>query len=237
VIINAAAYTAVDRAEADAETCWRANVDGPRYLAFAARDSAARLIHVSTDFIFDGAGSTPYLPGSTPRPIGVYGETKWRGELAVQEVLGERATILRTAWVYSSHGQNFVLTMLRLMREKRRVRVVADQVGTPTSARSVANALWELVRRSRLRGIHHWTDAGVASWYDFAVAIAEEGSRLGLVPTGVEVIPIATEDYPTAARRPAYSVLDKRVTTEALEICPVHWRENLRLTLQEIASG
>jgi dTDP-4-dehydrorhamnose reductase len=154
----------------------------------------------------------------------------------VQEVLGERATILRTAWVYSSRGQNFVLTMLRLMREKRRVRVVADQVGTPTSARSVANALWELVRRS-LRGIHHWTDAGVASWYDFAVAIAEEGSGLGLVPTGVEVIPIATEDYPTAARRPAYSVLDKRVTTEALEIRPVHWRENLRLTLQEIASG
>lgn len=237
VILNAAAYTAVDRAESERDACWRVNVEGVACLASLAREQGVRMVHISTDFVFDGKASSPYAPNAVAQPIGVYGDSKWHGELALHETLGERATILRTAWVYSARGQNFLLTMLRLMRERRQVRVVADQVGTPTSARSVADALLELVRRTELHGVYHWTDAGVASWYDFAVAIAEEGSRLGLVPDAVEVTPIATEEYSSAARRPAYSVLDKRTTARALEMRPVHWRARLRLVLQEMARG
>jgi dTDP-4-dehydrorhamnose reductase len=236
VIVNAAAYTAVDRAETEPELARRINAEGPRYLAAAAREVGARLVHISTDFVFDGQSSVPYRPQDRTNPLGVYGVTKRDGELAVLDVLPERSIILRTAWVYAAAGRNFVQTMLRVMRETGAVRVVTDQVGTPTSARSVAEVIWKLVEDSQIRGIHHWTDAGVASWYDFAVAIAEEAAHLGLLAPDVKVTPIATCEYPTPARRPPYSVLDKRSLT-SLGIVPEHWRARLRGVLGEIKNA
>lgn len=235
VVINAAAYTDVDKAESEPEKASHVNAVAPRILAEAARVRDFRLIHVSTDFVFSGCAWQPYRIDSEPGPICVYGRTKLDGERAVQSILGSAATILRTAWVYDSRGRNFLNTMLRLMREKGRVRVVADQIGTPTSADSVATTLWRLVTAGRLFGNFHWTDGGVASWYDFAVAIAEEGAATGILPDNVEVEPIATSEYVTAARRPAYSVLDKRSTCEALGLRLVHWRAALRRVIGEPA--
>ncbi len=203
LIINAAAYTAVDKAESEPEAANRINAQGPGYLAAAAREYGARLIHISTDFVFDGTASVPYRPDSATHPLSVYGRTKRDGELAVLEALPERSTIVRTAWVYAATGANFLRTMLRIMRANGCARVVADQVGTPTAARSLAETLWRIAANPEIRGLHHWTDAGVASWYDFAVAIAEEGAPLGLLPPESTVTPITTADYPTPARRPA----------------------------------
>ena len=234
VIINAAAYTAVDKAESEPETARAINAAGPGHLAAAARDCGARLIHLSSDFVFDGRSSSPYQPDSPTSPVNVYGTTKRDGERAVLEALPEAAVIVRTAWVYAAVGANFVRTMLRVLRERGAVRVVADQVGTPTAARPLAETLWQIATRGEIRGIHHWTDAGVASWYDFAVAIAEEGVAAGLLPPTVTVTPIATEDYPTPARRPAYSVLDKRSLIE-WGCTPAHWRQRLREVLREMA--
>ncbi|HEY6643547.1 dTDP-4-dehydrorhamnose reductase [Povalibacter sp.] len=238
LLINAAAYTAVDKAESDAEAARLINTDSVRWLAEEiAAQPASRMLHISTDFVFDGKTSTPYAPGATTAPLSVYGQTKLNGEQAVSDVLGSRGLVLRTSWVYDASGRNFVNTMLRLMREGRPLRVVADQVGTPTAADSIATVLWQLVRRTDLSGVWHWTDAGVASWYDFAVAIGEEAELLGLVRSHVDVAPIATPDYPTAARRPAFSVLDRRATVEALDIVPAHWRQQLRRVMKEIAFG
>ena len=236
VIINAAAYTAVDKAESEPDAALRINGEGPGHLAAAARECGARLIHISTDFVFDGAASVPYLPQSATNPLSVYGQSKREGERAVLDALAERSVVLRTAWVYSSTGSNFVRTMLRLMRANGAVRVVADQVGTPTAGRYLAETLWKIAGDPEISGIHHWTDAGVASWYDFAVAIAEEGAELGLVPPEVTVTPIGTSDYPTPARRPAYSVLDKR-SLASYGLAPMHWRKRLRTVLRELAGG
>jgi dTDP-4-dehydrorhamnose reductase len=164
----------------------------------------------------------------------VYGLTKRDGEQAVIQELADRSVVLRTAWVYDATGSNFVRTMLRLMKSNGGVRVVADQIGTPTAANSVARAIWEIAARPTLSGVHHWTDAGVASWYDFAVAIAEEGARLDLLSADVTVTPIRTEEYPTRARRPGYSVLDTRSLTQ-LGITASHWRNGLRKVLREMA--
>ena len=236
VIINAAAYTNVDRAEEEPEVARCINADGPHHLAVAAREIRARFVHISTDFVFDGASSVPYRPNAARSPLAVYGITKRDGENAVLGAFPEKSVIVRTAWVYAARGRNFVNTMLRAMRSNGSVRVVADQVGTPTSAHSLADTIWKIIDKPDIIGIHHWTDAGVASWYDFAVAIAEEGAALGILPPGATVTPIATDDYPTAARRPPYSVLDKRSLT-SLGIVPTHWRRPLRRVLEEIRNG
>jgi dTDP-4-dehydrorhamnose reductase len=230
IIINAAAYTAVDKAESDKELARAINVDGVRNLAA----TGARLIQISTDFVFDGQASTPYKPEAEPKPLGVYGVTKRGGELLA--LTRPSNVVLRTAWVYAADGTNFVRTMLRVMKANGAVRVVADQVGTPTAARPLAEVLWKIVATPEITGIHHWTDAGVASWYDFAVAIAEEGAQLGLLSPDVKVTPIATHEYPTPARRPAYSVLDKSsLTSQGFE--QQHWRQELRTVLKEIAGA
>ena len=236
VIVNAGAYTAVDRAESEPEQAAAVNARGPRLLAAAARARGSRLIHLSTDFVFDGRASRPYHPDSPTGPLGVYGRTKLEGEQAVLTLLPARSVILRTAWVYAAEGRNFLLTMLRLMRANGAVRVVSDQVGTPTAARSVAEVLWRIIAREDLTGVHHWTAAGVASWYDFAVAIAEEALPLGLLASEPSVAPIRTEDYPTPARRPAYSVLDGS-SLGPLGLAPIHWRRALRSVLEEIANA
>ena len=235
-IVNAAAYTAVDRAQAEAELARRINTEGARNLAKAAAEVGARLIHLSTDFVFGGNSSTPYRPDSPTGPLNVYGLTKRDGEDAVLRTLPDKALVLRTAWVYSAMGSNFVRTMLRVMRSNGAVRVVTDQVGTPTSARSVAEAIWKIVALPELNGVHHWTDAGVASWYDFAVAIAEEAAQLRLVSPQVCVAPITTHQYPTAALRPKFSVLDCS-SLAALRTNPVHWRMRLRGVLGEMKDG
>lgn len=221
-LVNAAAYTAVDKAEADLASARRINVDAVATLADAARAAGISFIHVSTDFVFDGNTSTPYTPDAPTSPIGVYGETKRDGELAA----GEGALIVRTAWVYAAAGNNFVKTMLRVMAERPEVRVVADQIGTPTHALGLAGAIWGLAAADA-KGYFHWTDAGAASWYDFAVAIQEEAVGLGMLATTVPVIPIRTADYPTPAKRPSYSVLDK-TTTWAITGPARHWRAELR---------
>jgi dTDP-4-dehydrorhamnose reductase len=235
IIINAAAYTAVDQAESEPFLADAINAQAPQYLAEAAHTlDDCRLIQLSTDYVFDGRDSDPYRPGDAPHPLSVYGRTKLAGETAVLGVLGNRAVVLRTAWVYAAQGRNFLLTMLRLMRECVAVRVVADQKGSPTAAFSIAGALWRLAELPRVRGILHWTDDGVASWYEFACAIAEDALRAGLLSRPVEVTPIATGDWPTAAHRPANSVLDTAASVVQLGLKPDPWRQNLRATLAEV---
>ena len=235
-IINAAAFTAVDRAETETEAARRVNGQGPRHLAGAAAAHGARLLHISTDFVFDGHASRPYAPDAPTAPLGVYGLTKLEGEQAVREILPQASVVLRTAWVYAAQGANFLRTMLRIMAETRQVRVVADQVGTPTAADSVAEILWGLARRPQITGVHHFTDAGVASWHDFAMAICEEATLLGLLPPGVRVAAITTAEYPTPARRPAYSVLDCSTLLAALPVPQRHWRVTLRQVLRSLQS-
>jgi dTDP-4-dehydrorhamnose reductase len=233
LLINAAAYTAVDRAEDDRDAAWRGNAEAPGHLARSCARLGIRLLHVSTDFVFDGSRSTPYPPDAEARPLGVYGASKRAGEEAVL-ASGVDGLILRTGWVYSAGGGNFLATMLRLHRERDELAVVSDQVGTPTAARTLAHALWAAAARPALRGIYHCSDAGVCSWYDFAVAIGEEAAARGLLESPARVRPIATEDYPTAAKRPSYSVLDKRATWRDFAMDPLHWRAALRLTLAEL---
>lgn len=233
VLINAAAYTAVDRAESEVAEAMRGNAEAPAVLAGACAERGIRLLHVSTDFVFDGERSSPYPPDATPSPIGVYGRSKRDGERAVQTVLPS-ALILRTGWVYAAWGHNFLLTMLRLHRERDELAVVADQVGTPTAATSLAAALWAAAERPALSGVYHWSDAGACSWYDFAVAIGEEAEALGLIEKAAAVRPIRTIDYPTPARRPAYSVLDKTDSWADFAIAPRHWRAALRDVLGDL---
>lgn len=229
-VINAAAYTAVDRAEEEPALAHAVNAEGPGHLATSCASLGAQLLHVSTDFVFAGDSGTPYPPDAPTSPLGAYGRSKLAGEQAVRAVL-PGALILRTGWVYSRHGGNFVKTMLGLMAQRDKLRVVDDQVGTPTWARGLAGAIWVAVSGSVPGGIYHWSDAGVCSWYDLAVAIAEEGLSLGLLSHSVAVEPIPCRDYPTPARRPAYSVLDKTTTWAALGLAPIHWREQLRRML------
>jgi dTDP-4-dehydrorhamnose reductase len=228
VIINAAAHTAVDKAEDEPELAFAVNTDGAVHLAQAAKRQGARMIQISTDYVFDGTHSSPYLPDADTSPLGVYGESKYQGEQRVQEILPQDSVIIRTAWVYSTHGHNFVKSMLRLMVEREELGIVADQVGSPTYARTLARAVWGFAEQPQLHGIYHWTDAGVASWYDFAVAIMEEAVTVGLLPRAITVKPIRSCDYPTPARRPAYSVLDKTSSWKQLSVAPLHWREALR---------
>ena len=235
VILNAAAYTAVDRAEAEPEHAFAVNASGPEHLARAAVACGARLIHLSTDFVFDGFRGRPYRVQDTPQPLSVYGESKLRGEIAVQEICGAHAAIVRTSWVYSRFGKNFVRTILGLLAERDELQVVVDQIGSPTWVGTLAPALWEIAGRPEVHGTLHWTDAGVASWYDFAMAIQQIGIELGLPATAIPIIPVTTEAFPTPAKRPAYSVLDKSETWNQLKTPPAHWRSALRTMLQQVA--
>lgn len=235
VILNAAAYTAVDQAQTERKRAFEVNAEAPRHLAEAAKATGSRLIHVSTDFVFAGDQPVPYDSDAETRPLSSYGESKRAGELAVISVLGESATIVRTSWLYASRGRNFVLTMLRLMNGRESIEVVYDQVGSPTWSLSLARAIWGLAERSDLCGIHHWCDNGVASWYDFAIAIQEEAIARGLLKRLVPIRAIRSTEYPTPVKRPAYSVLDNQRTTAALGFSPAHWRTNLRLMLDDLA--
>jgi len=237
LVINAAAYTAVDRAERERNRAFRVNADGARNVSRAAASRGARVIHISTDFVFDGSQGSPYRPLDSANPQNAYGESKRRGEEYVIAATGGAALILRTAWLYSRFGSNFVTAMLARMRDGKQLEIVADQVGTPTWAKGLAATIWQAAVATHLHGILHWTDAGVASWYDFAVAIQEEALSCGLLSQPVEVSPIETRNYPTPARRPPYSVLDKSDTWSSLAIQPQHWRIALRAMLNELGNS
>jgi dTDP-4-dehydrorhamnose reductase len=236
VIVNAAAYTAVDAAESDAATAAAVNTDGPANIARAAHDIGARVIHVSTDFVFDGSATTPYAPETTPQPLSVYGKTKLAGEQVLLDILPESGIVIRTAWLYSVTGNNFVKTMLRLMRERDALNVVADQRGTPTWANSLAGAIWAASKTQNVSGTFHWTDGGEATWHEFATAIQEEALEIGLLDKKIPVHPITSDKYPTPAHRPAYSVLDCAATEATMSVRRVPWRDNLRAMLAELQS-
>ena len=230
-VLNAGAYTAVDKAESEPALAAAVNRDAPRAFAEALAETGGRLLQLSTDFVFNGQQGSPYQPDQCRDPLGVYGATKAAGEQAATDVLGcgeqGRATLLRTSWVYGPVGRNFLLTMLRLHQLKadagEPLRVVADQVGCPTATFGLAAACWAAVQ-GPVPGVLHWSDAGVASWYDFAVAIGELAEAQGLIPQAAAVEPISTHEFPTPAQRPAYSLLDCRSSRERLGLMPPHWR-------------
>ncbi|MBE7213914.1 dTDP-4-dehydrorhamnose reductase [Shewanella benthica] len=238
LVINAAAYTAVDKAETDQQTAYAVNDLGSEYLASACKQIGAKLIHVSTDFVFDGTKTQPYQTSDTPNPINVYGASKLAGDIKINDILADQATIIRTAWVYSANGNNFVKTMLRLMAEKDQLGIVYDQVGTPTWAKGLAQMIWSLAETTDIEPqkeslLLHWTDAGVASWYDFAVAIQELAIEKGLLKRAIPISAIPASNYPTPAARPSFSVIDKKSAEIASGLNTVHWRQQLSQMLDQ----
>ena len=240
-VLNAGAYTAVDRAESEPELAYAVNADAPAAFVDALAETGGRLLQVSTDFVFNGAQGSPYKPEQAVDPLGVYGASKASGEAAALALPGAR--VLRTGWVYGPVGHNFCLTMLRLHREREQLGVVADQVGCPTSTATLAAACWRAIgvglepaAEAALPQILHWSDAGAASWYDFAVAIGELGVAAGLLDRAARVLPISTTDYPTPARRPRYSLLDCGASRVALGLEPLYWRAGVAQVLSDASS-
>ncbi len=236
VLINAAAYTAVDRAESEPDLAHRINAQAPQVMAEECDRLGASLFHISTDYVFDGQQrSQPYQPEDPTQPLGVYGRSKLAGEEAIRQACGA-AWIIRTAWVYGVYGQgNFVKTMLRLGADRPVLKVVADQIGSPTWAVDLAEAIAVMAaQRAEIPpGLYHYSNSGVCSWYDFALAIFEEAKAIGWPLAVQEVCPIPTADYPTPAQRPAYSVLDSHKLAPWVGT-PPHWRSSLRLMLQNL---
>ncbi len=234
LIVNAAAYTAVDKAETETEQAMAINATAPTIMAEEAEKLGATLIHVSTDYVFDGCKNTPYTEEDTPNPVNTYGKSKLLGEQGVQENC-DRHIILRTAWVYGAYGKgNFVKTMLRLGTERQEVRVVVDQVGTPTWTGDLAWAIAKITQDNSLSGVYNCTNSGAISWYDFAIAIFEEAEKLGFPLQVQQVVPITTSEYPTPAPRPAYSVLSGKKIAAVLGTHLPHWRQGLRQMLKQL---
>lgn len=234
VIINASAYTAVDKAESDIDAAYAINETAVEIMAKVAKENNCRFLHVSTDFVFDGESNQAYDVSSETNPRSVYGASKLAGELAIKNTYPMNSAIIRTSWVYSTFGNNFVKTMLRLMKEKEQLGVVGDQIGCPTNAKGLAQFLWSLASKADINQVYHWSDAGVASWYDFAVAIQELGLKHGLLDKKIPIYAIASSAYPTPAKRPKFSLLNS--TDSALISEPVYWREQLEICLIKLSS-
>lgn len=237
IVINAAAYTAVDKAEKEKQQAFLVNATGVKNILSVIKSRQIKLLHLSTDFVFSGNSTLPYLPSSPVDPIGVYGASKAEAEKIVREEYPENSLIIRTSWLYSAHGHNFVKTMLRLMQKRDALNVVSDQTGTPTWAGGLAGAIWRFCRLQDITGIFHWSDDGVTTWYDFACAIQEEALRIGLLDRAIPVHPITTADYPTTAKRPMYSVLDKQSTWDIIGYRSPDWRVCLQQMLTEYKSS
>ena len=224
--INCAAFTNVDKAESDTDTARLVNITGPRNLALNCKESGTVLIHVSTDFVFDGYLNVPYREEDIARPIGFYGDTKYKGERAIINNLDEHF-ILRTSWLYSEYGNNFMKTMIRLGNERDALSVVYDQVGTPTYAKDLANVILTIIKAHSIDyGVYNYSNEGVASWYDFAKAIFQ---GYGI---DIELKPILSEQYPTPAERPKYSVLDKSKIKKTFNLEVPHWKDSLKVALK-----
>lgn len=233
VVINCAAYTRVDDAEHDVSTAEAVNVAAPNYIAIAARSVGARMVHVSTDYVFSGAGGAPHAPTDITDPRSVYGRTKLDGE---QRVLAAcpHAVIMRTAWLHAGHGQNFVRTAMRVLRERGAMDVVDDQIGTPTRAAHLAHALWLAAGTPTLRGVLHFTDAGVASWYDVAECVRETLVAAGALSAEARVTPVSSVHVSRPAPRPRCAVLDKHATWTQLGYTPPHWRVGVAASTLEL---
>ena len=227
-VINCAAYTAVDKAEGDKELCTTLNTVAPSYLAAAIDKREGWIIHVSTDYVFDGTHHTPYVETDTPSPDSVYGNTKLAGELGVSKFC-KKHMIIRTAWLYSAFGNNFVKTMIRLGKEKTELGVIFDQIGTPTYARDLAVAIMTAVDKGIDTGVYHYSNEGVISWYDFTKAI----HRIAGIKD-CKVRPLHTSEYPTAANRPAYSVLDKTKIKQTYGIEIPYWEDSLKECIERL---
>ena len=240
-VINAGAYTAVDKAESEPELALAVNALAPAAFAQALQEQGGRLLHLSTDFVFNGQQGSPYLVDQLRDPLGVYGSTKAKGEEAVEAVFGNsgEGIILRTSWVIGPVGKNFALTMLRLHMEREQLGVVSDQVGCPSSTLNLATACWRAVQlgskhEQPLPPVLHWSDTGAASWFDVSMAVGELGLELGLLKRAATVSPIQTSDFPTPAKRPSYSLLYCSSSRSALELDGQHWRQALRAVLEAI---
>ncbi len=227
-VINCAAYTAVDKAEGDKELCTTLNTVAPSYLAAAIDKRGGWIIHVSTDYVFDGTHHTPYVETDTPSPDSVYGSTKLAGELGVSKFC-KKHMIIRTAWLYSAFGNNFVKTMIRLGKEKTELGVIFDQIGTPTYARDLAVTIMTAVDKGIETGVYHYSNEGVISWYDFTKAI----HRIAGIKD-CKVRPLHTSEYPTAANRPAYSVLDKTKIKQTYGIEIPYWEDSLKECIERL---
>jgi len=232
-IINASAYTAVDKAESDKESAHLINAQAVKILAEYCKSKQLHFTHISTDYVFDGDKGSPYLPSDDYNPKSVYGVSKMEGEKYIRSIYPENSCIIRTSWVYSSHGNNFVKTMLRLMNEKAELNVIDDQVGSPTQAKGLAQSALYCFE-NKVLGIQHWTDSGVCSWYDFAKEIHKQGLALGLIKKPIAINPIPTTEYPTPAKRPYYSVLSMVATRDDIQVPNLHWAEALNLTLNQL---
>ncbi len=237
VLINTAAYTAVDKAESEQEKAFNVNSKAVGLLTEMAKSFNVRLIHISTDFVFSGDAVVPYPPEAPVGPKSVYGSSKASGEDQILTTYPKNSLILRTSWLYSAYGYNFVKTMLRLMQERESLSVVVDQIGTPTWAHGLAQAIWAFVEKRDVTGIFHWSDAGQTNWFDFATAVMEEALDIGILQKSIRIKPINSDDYPTPATRPKYSVLDKSKTWKLLGYESPHWREALRSMLNELTEN
>ncbi len=235
LLINCAAFTSVDDAELNPDLALAVNATGAGNVAKAAAQVGARVIHISTDYVFDGSAQTPYSTEAEARPLGAYGHSKLAGEMRLQSLLPLDSVVVRTARLYSRFGHNFVNTMLRLMREREELAVVSDQVGSPTWARGLAQVIRALVGAPEIHGICHWTDRGQCSWYQFAAEIHRLGRELGLLQGELVLHPVGSADYPQAATRPAYSVLDCRRSEQLLQRSALPWQRQLRAMLQDLS--
>ena len=234
VIVNAAAYTQVDKAETDRDAVFQVNETGTATLARWAAHSGAKLLHISTDFVFNGAKSSPYVPDDQTEPLGVYGASKLAGEKALLAASNNNAAIIRTSWLYSRYGNNFVKTMLRLMAESDALSVVEDQIGSPTSTDSLARLIFAMIQKGDYQGIYHWTDGGSISWFEFAQQIQGQALQAGILSKAIPITPITTSEYPTPAKRPAYSVLDRSRALEEFECLVLDWEQKLAEVIAEL---
>ncbi len=234
-VINTAAYTRVDDAESDAEAAFALNGDAVSVLAQWCSRHNCTLIQISTDFVFDGQADAPYVPESATGPLSVYGASKLAGEHHVRDRLPHDGIIVRTAWLYSEFGSNFVKTMLRLMGERHELRIVNDQIGSPTSAHTLARFILTLVKKGTTHGVFHWTDGAEISWFEFARAIYEAGRSCQLLANDVSIQPIQSSEYPTPAVRPAYSVLDRTSSLALIDEAAVDWRDSLNHVIENLA--
>ena len=235
-ILNTAAYTSVDHAETDRDAAFAINASAVATLAGWAASNDCFLVHISTDFVFDGSKSVPYLPTDHVSPLSVYGSSKLAGETALQSQLPDRHAIIRTSWLYSEYGKNFVQTMLRLMKEREELGVVADQVGSPTSTHSLVALLLAILGQGIKPGIYHWTDGASISWYEFAQAIQQEAIDQGVLERKIPIKPLTTKEYPAVAERPAYSVLDRSKALNDIGMQATDWQQELRLVIKQVAS-